>query len=130
MAILHNNLHNNLHNSQTVENQALERFVMHLCRCIKTRPPSPPTRPAPWHDFCSQKPDFFYTFMLNHNMHNKNHQTLEKSRVWFIMQVVMQVLCKCYANLTVCKKHTTIKPSPYPTPYPLAPCQDRPAPCP
>jgi hypothetical protein len=67
--------------NQTVENQALEHFLLAYLAYAKRylpKPADPPTdQSVSWHDFCSQNLDFFYTFSTQLNMLNKNHQTVE-----------------------------------------------------
>jgi hypothetical protein len=48
---------------QTVENQALAKILFGFSVCRKDPPTKPADPPTRWHDFCSQKHDFFYTFL-------------------------------------------------------------------
>ena len=48
---------------QSVENQALERFRLAYLAYTQ-KDPYQTRRPARWHDFCIQKPDFSYTFSI------------------------------------------------------------------
>jgi hypothetical protein len=67
---------------QIVENQALADILSafpHMRKDIsQTRPTHLPTdQSVSWHDFCTQEPDFFYTFTLMRNMRNKMRKTFE-----------------------------------------------------
>jgi hypothetical protein len=64
---------------QTVENQALERFLYAFTHITKkVSPLTPPTHP--WHDFCRQDPQQFYIFVYMRNMRNKMRKILENQR--------------------------------------------------
>jgi hypothetical protein len=52
-------------------------FFSFFANALKAHPTKPPTRPARWHDFCSQEPRFFYTLSIHLNKLNKNSKTLE-----------------------------------------------------
>jgi hypothetical protein len=64
-------------NSKPLKIKHLSKFFRLLSKCLKAHPPNPPTRPARWHDFCSQNLVFFYTLSIQLNMPNKNSKTFE-----------------------------------------------------
>jgi hypothetical protein len=74
--------------TQTVENQALERFFCGFVVCHKKAPfkptPDPTDQSVSWHDFCRQKTQQFYIFVPHHNNHNKNHKTVENQGLGFL----------------------------------------------
>jgi len=63
---------------QTVENQALERFLWGFWVIAQKRTPSsPPPQPARRHDFCIQVSQHFYTFVVKPNKPKELTQTVE-----------------------------------------------------
>jgi DNA-binding transcriptional regulator PaaX len=81
---------------QIVENQALREILYAFTHMRKDPPPNP--HQTRWHDFCSQKPDFFYTFTLNRNMRNKMRKILENQGFGLLRKALRML----YANLHFC----------------------------
>jgi DNA-binding transcriptional regulator PaaX len=87
---------------QIVENQALREILYaftHMRKDIsQTRPTHLPTdQSVSWHDFCTQEPDFFYTFTLNRNMRNKMRKILE-NQGFGLLRKALRMLYACFTQ--------------------------------
>jgi hypothetical protein len=76
---------------QIVENQALREILYAFTHMRKDPPPNP--HQTRWHDFCTQEPDFFYTFTAKpEKLRNRNAVKLLESQGFEAFQFSLQRL--------------------------------------